>query len=502
MERELDWLGNMHDWLISKKRYWGLALPIWECQKCKNFEVIGGYGELKEKAVEGFDKFEGNSPHRPWIDQIKIKCSNCGEIITRIPDVGNPWLDAGIVPFSTMPEDWLPADFITESFPGQFKNWFYSLIAMSTALKNEAPFKKVLGFASVRDEKGEEMHKSRGNAIEFNEAADKIGVDVMRWLYLKQNPEQNLNFGYHSADDARRIFIIRLWNIYSFFVTYANLNKFKVQSSKFKVQDSGNVLDRWIISRLNKSIKNVSNHIEKYAAHKAAADIEKFVIDDLSNWYVRRSRERVSLVNEDLKDRNDCLDTLYFVLLQYSKLLSPFIPFIADEIYTNLTGEESVHLSDWPSFDEKLINEEVNKETNAAREIVEQGHALRKEKGFIVRQPLNSLVSVSPVSLSVGTISTIQQELNIIEVRNSVKSNIKSAEVNEIDFKITEKLEEMAEMRKVVHQIQQERKKIATSLDEEVDVTLPSWPKEFESDIKRKAQVRNLSKGDFKVAKI
>ncbi|MDO8461046.1 MAG: class I tRNA ligase family protein, partial [bacterium] len=155
LERELDWLKNMHDWLISKKRYWGLALPIWECQKCGKFTVVGGHNELEEKAIEGWEKFDGQSPHRPWIDQVKVKCENCNEIALRIPDVGNPWLDAGIVPFSTLNEDWFPADFITESFPGQFKNWFYSLIAMSTALKNTNSFKTILGFASVRDEKGE-----------------------------------------------------------------------------------------------------------------------------------------------------------------------------------------------------------------------------------------------------------------------------------------------------------------------------------------------------------
>src|SRR3989338_2159455 len=153
LDRELDWLKNMHDWLISKKRYWGLALPVWECKKCGNFEVIGNKEELKEKAVEGWEKFEGNSPHRPWVDEIKIQCSKCSELVSRIPDVGNPWLDAGIVPFSTMPEDFFPADFVTEGFPGQFKNWFYSLIAMSTALRNENPFKNLLGFANVVDEK-------------------------------------------------------------------------------------------------------------------------------------------------------------------------------------------------------------------------------------------------------------------------------------------------------------------------------------------------------------
>ena len=192
MEREMDWLNNMHDWLISKKnRYWGLALPIWECKKCGNFEVIGSKEELNERSVTG--KLKG-TPHKPQIDEIKIKCSKCGEITQRIEPVGNPWLDAGIVAFSTISSDntkplyltdrkewqkWFPAEFITESFPGQFKNWFYSLIAMSTVLEDINPMKTVLGFGSMLDEHGEAFHKSKGNSIEFNEGADKIGVDVM-----------------------------------------------------------------------------------------------------------------------------------------------------------------------------------------------------------------------------------------------------------------------------------------------------------------------------------
>ena len=498
LDRELDWLKNMHDWLISKKRYWGLALPIYECKKCGNFEVIGSRSELKEKAIEGWDMFEGNSPHRPWIDQVKIKCSNCDVLVTRIPDVGNPWLDAGIVPFSTMPEDWFPADFITESFPGQFKNWFYSLIAMSTALKNENSFKTVLGFASVRDEKGEEMHKSKGNAIEFNEAADKIGVDVMRWMYLKQNPENNLNFGYHVADDVRRLFILRLWNVYSFFVTYANLNNFKPVRGRI---DSSNVLDRWIISRLNESIKNVTLFVEKYQADKAAEDIENFVINDLSNWFVRRSRDRVSLSNEDEEDKNATFQTLWFVLTEYSKLLSCFIPFISEEMFTNLTDEDSVHLQEWPITNESLIDKNIELEMFFARQIVEKGHAMRKDKGYKVRQPLNSLSSVSPVDFSPGTIRTISQELNIHTINNSVKTNITSAGVTGMDFRITAALEAEKDARDLIRRIQEERKRLGTNLDQKVNVALPDWPKEFEEEIKRKALISKLSKGDFSVSK-
>jgi len=211
LDRELDWLDNMHDWLISKKnRYWGLALPVYECPSCGKFEVIGGKDELKSRAVSGWELFEGNSPHRPWIDEVKIKCTDCGEPVPRIHDVGNPWLDAGIVSFSTLPSGWFPADFITESFPGQFRNWFYSLLAMAAVLENTAPFKNVLGYALVRDERGREMHKSWGNAIEFNEGAEKMGVDIMRWLYCTHDPATNVNFGYGPAEITRRRFFLRM----------------------------------------------------------------------------------------------------------------------------------------------------------------------------------------------------------------------------------------------------------------------------------------------------
>lgn len=493
LDRELDWLKNMHDWLISKKRYWGLTLPIYECQKCHKFEVIGSREELKEKATEGWNEFDGNSPHRPWVDQVKIKCSSCSETVSRIPDVGNPWLDAGIVPFSTMPPDWYPADFITESFPGQFKNWFYSLIAMATALKNEPSFKNVLGFASLRDEKGEEMHKSKGNSIEFNEAADKIGADVMRWMYLRQNPEYNLNFGYHVADDIRKLFVLRLWNVYSFFVTYSNLNGFKPVKEYVESED---VLDKWIISRLNESIKNVTNYIEKYNADKATEDIENFVINDLSNWYVRRSRERVNPSSIDEKDRNSAFQTLWWVLNEYSRLLAPFIPFIAEEIYKNLTGEESVHLEDWPEAKNELIDIELENEMRMARDLVELAHSKRKEAGIKVRQPLGLLETTTSVLLSDQVKKIIADEINVEEVKNEKgKLSVR------LDIAITDNLRKKGEARDLVRKIQEERKKIGTSLSEKINVTLPDWPEEFEEEIKRKALINNLSKGEFSVSK-
>ncbi|HEX3313622.1 MAG TPA: class I tRNA ligase family protein, partial [Gemmataceae bacterium] len=231
--RELDWLRNMGDWMISKKRYWGLALPIWVDPETGDFEVIGGYEELKSRAVEGWAEFEGHDPHRPWIDLVKIKNPKTGNLMSRIGDVGNPWLDAGIVPYSTMGyaenhaewEKWFPADFITECFPGQFRNWFYSLLAMSTMITGRPPFKVLLGHALVRDEHGEEMHKSAGNSIPFEGAANDgyevngkkyppMSADVMRWMYCRQPFAQNINFGPHIAEEVRGKVHLKLWNTY------------------------------------------------------------------------------------------------------------------------------------------------------------------------------------------------------------------------------------------------------------------------------------------------
>ena len=225
--RELDWLTNMGDWMISKKRFWGLALPIWVDETTGDFEVIGSREELKERAVEGWDEFEGHTPHRPWIDQVKIRNPKTGNLMSRIPDVGNPWLDAGIVPFSTMGyntdreywQKWFPADFMTEAFPGQFRNWFYAMLAMSTMMANQPPFKTLLGHAMVRDQTGEEMHKTKGNSIPFDGAADTgyaiknkqgkeekhppMGADLIRWMFCRHNPASNINFGPGPAEEVR-----------------------------------------------------------------------------------------------------------------------------------------------------------------------------------------------------------------------------------------------------------------------------------------------------------
>lgn len=513
LKRELDWLKNMHDWLISKKRYWGLALPIWECQKCGNFEVIGSKEELKKRAKKGWSEFEGHTPHRPWIDEVEIECSKCGSRSRRIEDVGNPWLDAGIVPFSTISPDnkaanpnyqdekpayeksiaqwkeWFPADFITESFPGQFKNWFYSLIAMSTVLENKEPFKNVLGFATLLDEKGKPMHKSAGNSIEFNDGADKIGVDVMRWMYLGQNPSENLLFGYSVANETRRRFHLKLWNVYNFFVTYANVDGWRPVKGLTRTPTSDNILDRWLVSRLNQTIHQVNGDLRSFNAFSAVLVVEEFV-DDLSNWYVRRSRERVGLSAQGGSDKNSFYSTSYWALVRLCRLLAPFIPFISEEIYRNLTKEESVHLDAWPQ--EGDVDIDLISDMELARRVAESAHALRKEKGIPVRQPLLSLVTVTPRIPKYDISLLVKDELNVKEWKVS-----KGKFANKLDIRITPELEEEAKVRDLVRRIQEERKAQGFPITAQIDVESEWLPrdKELLKRIKQKALIKNIRLG-------
>ncbi|MBI2268316.1 MAG: isoleucine--tRNA ligase [Candidatus Blackburnbacteria bacterium] len=496
LDRELDWLKNMHDWLISKKRYWGLALPIWECRKCGNFEVIGGKDELREKVVEGWDEFEGHSPHKPWIDQLKIKCSKCNEVTSRIPDVGNPWLDAGIVPFSTMPADWFPADFITESFPGQFKNWFYALIAMSTVLKRTNPFKSLLGHALVVDEKGEPMHKSSKNFIPFDEGVEKMGADVMRWIYSSQDPCANVPLTYGMGEEKKRRFFLMLWNVYNFFVTYANLDGWGEGNSSKDIK-SQNILDRWVISRLYGTVDEVTKSLENYDARTAVNCIEEFV-QDLSLWYVRRSRDRVGVTAEDSADKQSFYLTLWSVLTTLSRLLAPFVPFASEEIYKNLTRGDSVHLASWPLGNAELRDETLEKNMTLVRKIVERGHAVRKEASVPVRQPLASAkCKVKSEKLNEEVLQLIKDELNVKDVEWEVQNDLKDPEV-ELDTTITPELEEEGKARELARQIQEERKKLDVPLDEKVNVVAPWLPERSEvlEWLKRRTLVQQCSTGD------
>jgi len=479
LERELDWLKNMQDWLISKKRYWGLALPIYECPKCGGFEVIGSKEELKERAISGWKEFESYSPHRPWVDKVKIKCSKCNKIISRIPDVGNPWLDAGIVSFSTMKyfsdkeywKEWFPADFVCESFPGQFKNWFYSLIVMSQVMENVAPVKTIFGYALVKDEKGEEMHKSKGNTIWFDEAVERMGADPMRWMYARQNIIYNLRFGFRAANEIKRK-LLTLWNSFYFFKTYVSKSELP---EKGALPQSKNILDQWIVSRLNNLIEKVTKNLDRYNVAVAVLSIEKFFIEDVSLWYIRRSRPRFQKPKNE-KEKREATETLHYVLLNLVKLLAPAIPFLAEEIYSFLKVKnmpQSVHLCDWPKADKEKLNTELEEKMERIREITSLALAERKALGIKVRQPLSKL------KMKNGKLKIEKELLDLLKGEVNVKKIIFDSKIKkeiELDTKITPKLREEGQVREVVRHIQEMRKKMGLKPKHKISVWYSGLP--------------------------
>jgi isoleucyl-tRNA synthetase len=449
--RELDWLANMGDWMISKKRFWGLALPIWVCETCGSFEVIGSRAELQERAVAGWEQFDGHGPHRPWIDLVQIQCSRCRGRASRIPDVGNPWLDAGIVPYSTMKYNtardywnkWFPADFITECFPGQFRNWFYAILAMSTMMENRPPFKVLLGHALVRDEKGKEMHKSMGNAIPFDEAAEMMSADLMRWMFCRQNPSVNLNFGYGPAEELRKKFILKLWNTYAFFCNYARLDCFDPAAPAVPMPDRPDI-DRWILSDLQKLIRSARTCFESFDIMAFCLEAEDFVDNRLSNWYVRRNRRRF-WKSEQGADKLTAYQTLYQVLTTLIRLFAPIIPFLTEVMYGNLIpagqAAESVHLCPFPEVDPALIDEQLSADMEALLRLVSLGSAARNTAKIKVRQPLAEM-KVQPANDSDRRAverfaDQVREELNIKKVvvhnpaegpllRYDIKPNLKT----------------------------------------------------------------------------
>ena len=393
--------------------------------------------------MEGWEDFEGHSPHRPWIDSVKIACKSCAtRPSSRIQDVGNPWLDAGIVSFSTLEfrhdkdywREWFPADWISESFPGQFRNWFYSLLTMGAVLEETEPFKLVFSYAAMRDENGEEMHKSKGNAIWFEDAAEKMGVDAMRWTFARHHPENNINFGFASADEVRRRFLIPLWNVYSFFVTYANIDQFD-PNVEFPLVAERPDLDRWILSELHQLTADVTYSLEVFEPESAARRVEEFV-ESLSNWYVRRSRRRFwksgllsganggppSADYANIADKLAAYGTLYEVLLTLTKLLAPIIPFVTESMYRNLAAidggaRESVHLENYPVADMSLVDERLNEVTRLAQRVSSLGRAARSKAGIKVRQPLETVLvktrSSEERDLLADATPQILEELNV-----------------------------------------------------------------------------------------
>ena len=397
--RMADWLRNMGDWNISRRRYWGLPLPFYPCESCGHLTVIGSRAHLEERAVEGMDQLR--ELHRPWIDRVVIRCEQCEAPTNRIDAVGDAWLDAGIVPFSTLGylqnssefENWYPADFITE-MREQIRLWFYSMLFMSVTIQNQSPYQSVFVYEKLNDETGRPMHKSWGNSIDFGEAADRMGADVMRWLYAGHNPLYNINFGYGPATDVKRR-MLTLWNVYSFFVTYARLDGFDPTAPRIPVAERPD-LDRWALSRLQGLIDTMTASLDDYMVSRGVQAAQAF-IEDLSNWYVRRGRRRYWKSDSD-DDKQAAYQTLYELLTSLVRLLAPVMPFWTEDIYQNLVrgadpnAPQSVHLTDWPEANHALRNEELEADMDIARDIVAAGRQARNEAGIKLRQPLSKAI--------------------------------------------------------------------------------------------------------------
>ncbi|HET7758851.1 MAG TPA: isoleucine--tRNA ligase [Gaiellaceae bacterium] len=423
-----DWLRNMDDWNISRRRYFGLPLPFYPCN-CGHLNVIGSRAELEERAVRGLDGLE--ELHRPWIDEVVISCEQCGAEVERIPEVGDAWLDAGIVHFSTLgwespewvPEgnatgaarglthadlpdheywqQWFPADWVCEG-RAQIRLWFYAQCFMAVTLDGRQPYRRVLTYENVLDETGREMHKSWGNAIELNEALERMGADAMRWVYCEQNPAQDLRFGYSLAEDVKRR-LLTFWNSAGFLVTYANIAGWQPEWGPEPAPQHG--LDRWLVARTRQLVADAEAAYERYWTPALTAAFEAYV-EDLSNWYIRRSRRRF------WDGDGAALETLWWSLVQALRVIAPVMPFLADHLWRTLVldGPESVHLAGWPDL--AAPDFDLLEEMAAVRRVVELGRQARDASGMKLRQPLRRLV-VQGAESARSQAGEIAEELNV-----------------------------------------------------------------------------------------
>ncbi len=420
-----NWLENIQDWAISRNRYWGTPLNIWECE-CGKFECIGSREELKEKSgIADADKIE---LHRPYIDTVTIKCPDCGKDMHRVPEVIDCWFDSGAMPFAQhhypfenkeLFESQFPAQFISEAVD-QTRGWFHSLMAESTLLFNKSPYENVIVLGLVLDENGQKMSKSKGNAVDPFEALKKHGADAIRWyFYTNSAPWLPNKFSDATVVEGQRKFMGTLWNTYAFFVLYANIDEF--DATKYTLDyDKLPVMDKWLLSRLNTTIREVDNNLENYRIPEAGRALDDFV-DEMSNWYVRRGRERFWAKGME-QDKINAYMTLYTALVTIAKTAAPMIPFMSEQIYRNLvcsidkSAPISVHLCDFPTVDEKMIDTELEKNMDAVLKTVVMGRACRNASAIKNRQPIANMFVKADFTLNEFYKEIIEDELNVKEV--------------------------------------------------------------------------------------
>ena len=421
-----DWLENVQDWGVSRNRYWGTPLNIWECEACGHMESIGSRQELKEKS--GNEAALTVELHRPYIDEITCPCPKCKKTMKRVPEVIDCWFDSGAMPFAQhhypfenkdVFEQQFPAKFISEAVD-QTRGWFYSLLAESTLLFNKAPYENVIVLGHVQDENGQKMSKSKGNAVDPFEALETYGADAIRWyFYVNSAPWLPNRFHGKAVQEGQRKFMGTLWNTYAFFVLYANIDNF--DATKYTLEyDKLSVMDRWLLSKLNTMAAQVDDNLGNYRIPEAARALQEFV-EDMSNWYVRRSRERFWAKGME-SDKINAYMTLYTALVTVSKAAAPMIPFMAEDIYRNLvcsidpSAPESVHLCDFPEVQKEFIDQELEKNMDAVLKIVVMGRACRNSANIKNRQPIGAMFVKASCELPELFLHIIEDELNIKKV--------------------------------------------------------------------------------------
>ena len=416
-----NWLENLNDWAISRNRYWGTPLPLWKCE-CGHTHMIGSREELVNLALEDIDT--SIDLHRPYVDNVHIKCDKCGKTMTRTTDVIDCWFDSGSMPFAQyhypfenkeLWETQFPADFIAEGID-QTRGWFYTLLVISTFLTGKAPYKNVLVNDLLLDSEGKKMSKSKGNIVEPFTTMKEYGADTVRFYLPYVSPVWTpLKFDVNGLKEVHSKFFNPLKNTYSFFTIYANIDNIDPREYNIEYKDLEEI-DKWLFSKLNKLIKNVTDSYEEYDLNKVVKYLTDFVSEDLSNWYIRRNRKR--FWGSELNNSKKCVYyTTYKTLLDLSKLIAPITPFISEEIYQNLTDEESVHLSDFPKYNKELINEEIEEKMDLVRDLISLGRNAREEKKIKVRQPIKEIILDGKNKDILSDLTDlIKEELNVKEI--------------------------------------------------------------------------------------
>ena len=479
-----DWLANMGDWCISRKRYWGLPLPFYPCGTCGRRTVVGSVAALRTLAVDPPAVDALPELHRPWIDAVVIRCPGCGGDVRRVPEVGDCWLDAGIVPFSTLGylEDreewarWFPADLVVEGAP-QIRGWFYAMLFMSATLEGRAPYRAVVAHERVLGEDGREMHKSWGNAVWLDDALERMGPDVVRYLFASHPVADPIRFGEAAAREVKRRFLT-FWNVYSLLVTYACVDRPSL-SAGLEPPSGARDLEAWILSRLQGTIREVRAALDACQPRRALAAIDAFVQDDLSNWYVRR-RRRQFWKGAMTDEKQAAYATLLHVLVRVVQLLAPVTPFVAEHVYGNLVARRSpeappsVHLTPFPSPDPALEDPALEASVAAVRHALSVGLAARQAAGVKVRQPLASAVIAAPpeVAEAVARFATdVCDELNVERVETGAASADGETTVA-LDTEITPALRRKGIARAVVHHTQMLRKHARLDVADRIRLTV------------------------------